>query len=105
MVKSSDLVLRPAQRGTSPKNTIPTAFFPQVIYANEDPASVTPRAFVGPGSYIQGPGALDNLGRYLHLIDSKRPAILISERGDKRFGGRLAHSWPVSSFIIPPCGD
>jgi glycerol dehydrogenase len=71
----------------------PEPFLPHAILAVEDadPPSV-PRVLVGPHRYIQAPGVLDHLGRYLSLVPSRRPAVLISEGGQRRFGARIADS-------------
>lgn len=41
---------------------------------------------MAPNRYIQGQGVLLNLGRYLKVVPSNQPAILISERGRKELG-------------------
>lgn len=72
---------------------MPEPFLPNPIYAVEDtdPPSV-PRALISPHRYIQGPGVIDHLGRYLSLVPSRRAAVLISEGGQKRFGARVNDS-------------
>jgi glycerol dehydrogenase len=70
-----------------------TPYFPQPIFGGDENAPLkVPRVLIAPGRYIQGPGALDHLGRYLSLLHSARPAILISRGGQKRFGERLQQS-------------
>ncbi len=65
-------------------------YFPQTVFLPPKGADVpAPRVFISPGRYIQGEGALDGLGRYLGLIDSKKAALLLSEGGRRRFGDRL----------------
>lgn len=49
----------------------------EVFGAGEDRP---PRALIAPGRYIQGNGALDRLGTYLGLVESKRPGVLGSPR-------------------------
>jgi glycerol dehydrogenase len=63
---------------------------PQAIYSlspltGGDP----PRVLMAPSRYIQGNGVLDLLGRYLSLVPSSRPLVLISERGVRRLGRRI----------------
>jgi len=67
-------------------------FDPSSIYGSADPSLMGPRAFISPGSYIQGPGVFDNLGRYLGVTGTKNPAVLITRGGRKRFGARLEAS-------------
>ena len=70
-----------------------TPYFPQPIFGgNENSPLKVPRVLIAPGRYIQGPGVLDHLGRYLSVLHSARPAILISRGGQKRFGERLQQS-------------
>ena len=65
-------------------------YFPHQIFSPEDAdPPILSRVIIFPGRYVQGPGVLDHLGRYLSLLPSKRPAILISAGGQKRFGDRL----------------
>jgi glycerol dehydrogenase len=54
--------------------------------------AVTPRVFISPQRYIQGPGVLDYIGRYLTLVQVRRVAILISDRGRASEGPRLLSS-------------
>ncbi|MEJ2152919.1 MAG: glycerol dehydrogenase [Gemmatimonadota bacterium] len=72
---------------------MPEPFLPQPVFAVEDadPPSV-PRALISPHRYIQGPGVIDHLGRYLSLVPSRRAAVLISDGGQKRFGARVGDS-------------
>lgn len=72
---------------------MPDPFLPHPVFAVEDsePPNV-PRALISPHRYIQGPGVIDHLGRYLSLVPSRRVAVLISEGGQKRFGARVGDS-------------
>jgi glycerol dehydrogenase len=84
-------------------------FLPHAVFAVEDtdPPSV-PRVLVGPHRYIQTPGVLDHLGRYLSLIASRRAAVLISEGGQRRFGARLDDSLKqggVEAVTVPFGGE
>ncbi len=65
-------------------------FLPQPIYATEDsdPPSV-PRVFISPARYVQGEDVLDHLGRYLSLLPSTRPTVLMSAGGRRRHGDRI----------------
>jgi glycerol dehydrogenase len=70
-----------------------TPYFPQPIFGgNESDPRKVPRVLIAPSRYIQGPGSLDHLGRYLAVLPSTRPAILISRGGQQRFGDRLQHA-------------
>lgn len=72
---------------------MPEPFLPHPVYAVEDsdPPSI-PRALISPHRYIQGPGVIDHLGRYLSLVPSRHAAVLISEGGQARFGARIGDS-------------
>ena len=71
----------------------PEPYQPASIYApHGDDGAVTPRVFIAPQRYIQGPGVLDSIGRYLTLVNVRRVAILISERGRASEGPRLLSS-------------
>lgn len=76
-------------------------YFPQPVFGeapNQD--GTPPRVLISPQRYIQGPGILDLLGRYLPLVPSTRPLILLSAGGEKRFGKRLQES--LTSCAIQP---
>jgi len=62
-----------------------TDFFPQPIYSN---TQKVPRVLVAPPRYIQGPGVLASVGRYLTIINVKRAVVYASTRG-------LAEQGPV----------
>ncbi|NNG17378.1 MAG: glycerol dehydrogenase [Gemmatimonadales bacterium] len=65
-------------------------FFPHPIYAVEDSDTPSvPRVLIAPHRYIQADGVLDHLGRYLSIVPSTRPAVLISEGGQRRYAARL----------------
>jgi len=71
----------------------PEPYQPASIYAPQgDGDAVTPRVFIAPQRYIQGPGVLDSIGRYLTLVNVRRVAILISDRGRASEGPRLLSS-------------
>lgn len=65
-------------------------FSPQDIYSiAPSPGCGPPRVLLAPSRYVQGNGVLDLLGRYLSLVPSRRPLVLISEGGRQRFGRRI----------------
>ena len=69
---------------------ISAAYLPQEVFA---PASLhgesPPRVFIAPQRYVQGPGVLEGVGRYLSLLKAERVAVLLSERGRTHEGARL----------------
>ena len=77
----------------------PPLFNPQSVYAPEsnDNASV-PRVFISPQRYIQGRGVIEESGRYLSLVGSKRCAVLVSSRGLAADGARLIESLKSSQI-------
>ena len=66
-----------------------TSYQPHQIFSADNSL---PRVLISPARYIQGPDVLDHLGRYLSLISSQRPAVLITEGGRIRFGERISTS-------------
>ena len=64
------------------------SFFPQPIYTPAGADGAVPRVLVAPPRYIQGPGVLAGVGRYLSIISVKRAALYASARG-------LAEQGPV----------
>ena len=65
-------------------------YSPQPIFSLADTGWATPPVgLIAPARYVQGPGLLDQLGSFLALIPSTRPAIYISEGGLRRHGERL----------------
>ena len=68
-------------------------FKPEEIFSAEVSSEhIVPRVLNSPRKYIQSEGALDNLGLYLGLMDSKHAAVIITEGGSKRFGQRVSDS-------------
>ncbi len=68
----------------------PAAYYPHGIFPPPSRSDrPRPRVFVAPQRYIQGPGVIDDLGRYLSLVPAKRAALLMSERGIRSDGVRL----------------
>ncbi len=73
------------------------AFFPQEIYGLSTRYQKNPPGvLIFPNRYIQGPGVLDYLGKYLSLISSSNPALLVSAGGRKRFGNQLKKSFETA---------
>lgn len=68
------------------------AYNPASIFSSPVSGARVPRVFIAPQRYIQGPGVIDSLGRYLSLVGARRLAILISERGRSGLGPRLVQS-------------
>lgn len=68
------------------------AYDPSSIFLSQVSGEHAPRVFIAPQRYIQGPGVIDSLGRYMSLVGIRRLAILISERGWSSLGPRLSQS-------------
>jgi glycerol dehydrogenase len=73
-------------------------YSPQELFAADAPMEKVPRVIIAPHRYIQGNGVLDNLGRYISTLNSKRPALFITKGGEKRFGKRVRQA-------IQSCGS
>ena len=56
---------------------IASGYFPHSVFAPAGPSGA-PRVFIAPQRYVQGRGALADIGRYLSLVRARRVAILIS---------------------------
>ena len=70
--------------------TLPAPYAPGDVFASGGQAGCdVPRALIAPPRYVQGSGVLDQLGRYLSLVPSRRPALLASAGGQRRDGARL----------------
>jgi glycerol dehydrogenase len=68
-------------------------YFPKRIFAeNSTESREPPRVLISPHRYIQGKDTLDHLGRYISILPSRRPAVLITEGGKRRFGRRIEES-------------
>lgn len=65
-----------------------TPYLPAKIFNSHN--EVTPRVMVAPQRYIQGPGVLNQIDRYMSLLDAKRVGILASQRGQAAEGQRIA---------------
>ena len=70
-------------------------YMPHQLYArgasdiSATAAGSVPRVFIAPQRYIQGDGVLDDIGRYMTLVDADRVAILLSVRCRSNEGERL----------------
>lgn len=67
-----------------------TPYFPHAIFGGDEADSQeVPRVIIAPGRYIQGQGTLDHIGRYISVLPSRHPAVLLSRGGQARFGDRI----------------
>ncbi len=65
-------------------------FFPQAIFSSLPVNNaVPPRVLAAPSRYIQGKDVIDSLGRYLSVVPSRRPLILLTDGGRRRLGQRI----------------
>jgi glycerol dehydrogenase len=86
-------------------------YVPQDVFAGDAPPQQSPRVMIAPARYIQGDGVLDQLGRYLALVHSTSPALLITEGGLKRVGDRVLRSLqqvqiePLTLIFEGECSD
>ncbi len=89
----------------------PKEYFPQEIFSGDAPARHSPRVIISPQRYIQGDGVLDQLGRHLSLVNSTKPALLITGGGLKRVGERILRSLeqaqmkPITLLFQGECSD
>jgi glycerol dehydrogenase len=73
--------------------TAPSPYLPHAIFCGDpDSGQEPPRVVISPHRYIQGKDVIDHLGRYLSMIASRRPAVLMTEGGRQRFGERTEES-------------
>lgn len=76
-------------------------FEPGKVFSTEATANKTiPNVLNSPQKYIQGDGVLNDLGLYLGLIHSRHAAVLLTEGGNKRFGGMIAESLNRSGIAL-----
>jgi glycerol dehydrogenase len=74
-------------------------YFPNAVFSlSPDGVPDPPRVLVAPSRYVQGKGAMDFLGRYLSLVPSRRPLILVTDGGLRRFGKRIEESLSVEGI-------
>lgn len=69
----------------------PALFFPGAIYS-KSATDTPPMVMAAPPRYIQGPGCLSFVGRYLQTMGVSRVAILASVRGHSTQAGQVAES-------------
>jgi glycerol dehydrogenase len=78
-------------------------YFPHPILSVEDGAEPSvPRVMISPARYIQGPGALNHLGRYLSLVQAGRAAVFASPGGHERHGKRILDGLTASGVQAVP---
>lgn len=77
-------------------------YFPGTVFgaATNGEGKNVPRALISPNRYIQGQNTIDQLGLYLNLLPSRKPAVLISAGGTKRFGRRIEDTLNASGLDI-----
>ena len=76
------------------------SFRPGNIFSVENGKETNiPRVFISPSRYIQGPEVLKYMGRYLEILPSTRPLILISESGRERFQRAIETSLDENNLI------
>ncbi|XOV85460.1 MAG: glycerol dehydrogenase [bacterium] len=68
---------------------------PRTFFASHE---VLPRMYLSPGRYIQGPGLLHQIGRYVALLGVRRVGILASQRGLGAQGVVVADSLAAHSI-------
>ena len=56
-------------------------YFPQPIFSRDNEQAAHSRVFTSPGKYIQGPGVLAKVGRYLSTLNLGSAGVLASARG------------------------
>ncbi|MEW6145574.1 MAG: glycerol dehydrogenase [Thermodesulfobacteriota bacterium] len=79
----------------------PETFTPAKVFSAEASSNkIIPNVLNSPQKYIQGDGVLNDLGLYLGLIHSRHAAVLISEGGNRRFGGPIAESLKRSGITL-----
>lgn len=60
------------------------------------------KILISPSKYIQGPGELKNLGKYVEHL-GKTALILITESGNKRVGARIEEGFKTSKASMKVC--
>ena len=61
-------------------------YVPSTIFSDE---RSIPRVMIAPQRYIQGEGVIDNIGRYITLLNAKHAAVLASSRGHGAEGAMI----------------
>lgn len=78
-------------------------YLPHAIFAAAGADLPKPRVFIAPQRYVQGPGVLGGIGRYLSLLRAKRVALLTSKRGSRNEGARLLEGLRAAGIEVVPC--
>ena len=65
-------------------------YFPHSVFSPE--GEPVPRVMIAPGRYIQGPGVIDHVGRYVSILNIARVGVLASRRGQQAEGARIMDS-------------
>jgi hypothetical protein len=78
-----------------------TPYLPAKIFNAHN--EITPRVMVAPQRYIQGPGVLNQIDRYLSLLNVKRVGILASRRGQAAEGQRIAEKLKNDNIDAQRC--
>ncbi|MBN2062372.1 MAG: glycerol dehydrogenase [Deltaproteobacteria bacterium] len=65
---------------------------PQDYFSGDLSPERSPKVFIAPHRYIQGENILDHLGRYIGVINSMNPAVLITKGGLKRIGNGVTQN-------------
>jgi glycerol dehydrogenase len=82
---------------------MPQPFDPGAVYAPPQTGNLsTPRVFIAPQRYIQGDGVLEQSGRYLQLLNTKRCGVLASKRGLQADAARLIAAVESSGIDAVP---
>jgi len=71
-------------------------YSPKTVFG--DANQMPPRVLIAPQRYVQGPGVLDNMGRYMSLLKVRRAGILASERGLSTQGAQVTQSLRTASI-------
>jgi len=71
----------------------PVPYSPADVFSCEHGADrCVPRVLIAPARYVQGEGTLDHIGRYLSVLPSRHPAVLMSAGSRRRDGARILES-------------
>eukprot|EP01083_Nonionella_stella_P092265 258232_1 len=73
-------------------------FNPAKFWCGDDSAT-KPYLFVSPMRFVMGDGVLDHIARYLSLVPSTNPGLIITQNGLDRFGPRLANIFKQNKSV------
>jgi glycerol dehydrogenase len=83
---------------------VSAAFLPSEVFSPAGRAEQPrPRVFLSPARYVQGPGVIRGVGRYLSLIKARRAALLMTQRGIRSDGGALLEGLREAGVEAVPC--